>query len=237
MSGQRTKRGFDHVDTWIFDLDNTLYPASTRLFDQIDEKMGAFIMDLLSVDKTEARRIQKGFFYEHGTTLRGLMTEHGVQPKDFLSFVHDIDHSAIVADDRLCSGLTRLPGRKFIFTNGTVAHAERVMDRIGIIACFDGIFDIEAANYLPKPDLTSYSLMLESHAIEAAGAAMFEDISRNLEPCHELGMTTVLVTSPDNEDSRLLSAKYGHTETSPHIDHVTNDLATFIHAIADQRTR
>ncbi|WP_342640159.1 pyrimidine 5'-nucleotidase [Rhodoligotrophos ferricapiens] len=222
------RRGFDHVDTWIFDLDNTLYPASCRLFDQIDVKMATFIMDFLKVDHAEARRIQKGFLYEHGTTLRGLMLEHGVKPEDFLSFVHDIDHSAVVADEALCAALTRLPGRKYIFTNGTVAHAERVMARIGIGGCFDDIFDIEAAGYLPKPNIESYRLMLERHGIEAPRSAMFEDISRNLEPCHRLGMTTVLVTSPDNDDSAAIASHSGHGPEAAHIDYITDDLPAFI---------
>ncbi|WP_137388846.1 pyrimidine 5'-nucleotidase [Rhodoligotrophos defluvii] len=236
MNGQGQRRGFHHVSTWIFDLDNTLYPASCRLFDQIDVKMAAFIMDLLQVDHAEARRIQKGFFYEHGTTLRGLMLEHGVKPEDFLSFVHDIDHSAVVADERLCAALTGLPGRKYIFTNGTVAHAEKVMARIGIAGCFDDIFDIEAAEYLPKPNIESYRMMLKRHGLEPTRAAMFEDISRNLGPCHQLGMTTVLVTSPDNEDSAAIASRSGHGSDAPHIDYVTDDLSGFIDEIVRWRS-
>jgi len=222
------KRGFDQTETWIFDLDNTLYPASCRLFDQIDVKMAAFIMDLLKVNHAEARRLQKGFLYEHGTTLRGLMMEYGVQPAEFLSFVHDIDHSAITANAELGSALKQLPGRRFIFTNGTVKHAENVMAKIGILDCFEDIFDIEAADYLPKPHIDSYHAMLARHGIDGARSAMFEDISRNLEPCHRLGMTTVLVTDTENEDSAVIASRSGMGPDAPHIDHVTDSLPTFL---------
>ncbi len=120
-------RGFGHIDTWVFDLDNTLYPASCRLFDQIDVKIGAFVSQLLKVDKTEAQLVQKSMFYKYGTTLRGLMIEHDVKPEDFLDFVHDIDHAPVACDPGLDEALHALPGRKLIFTNGTVAHAEKVL--------------------------------------------------------------------------------------------------------------
>jgi putative hydrolase of the HAD superfamily len=231
----RAKRGFDQTENWIFDLDNTLYPASCRLFDQIDVKMAAFIMELLKVDHAEARRLQKGFLYEHGTTLRGLMMEYGVQPAEFLSFVHDIDHSAITANEELGRALRQLPGRRFIFTNGTVQHAENVMARIGILDCFDDIFDIEAADYLPKPHIESYHAMLKRHGIEAERSAMFEDISRNLEPCHRLGMTTVLITSSDNEDSAAIASRTGLGPDAPHIDHVTDNLPEFLAQLLELR--
>jgi putative hydrolase of the HAD superfamily len=124
--------GFHHVETWIFDLDNTLYPASCRLFDQIDVRMGEFISNLFEVDKVEARRIQKDYFYKYGTTLRGLMEEHKIDPDAFLDYVHDIDHTPIPANAKLAAHLEELPGRKLVFTNGTVRHAENVMHRIGV---------------------------------------------------------------------------------------------------------
>ncbi|QPC43833.1 pyrimidine 5'-nucleotidase [Kaustia mangrovi] len=223
---------FHEVETWIFDLDNTLYPANCRLFDQIDERMGAFIAERLSVDRAEARRIQKTFFFEHGTTLRGLMTVHDVEPADFLSFVHDIDHSPVTANEALSAELARLPGRKLIYTNGTVAHAECVLDRLGVGGHFDDIFDIQAANYLPKPEMDAYRRFIAHAGIDARRAAMFEDIARNLEAPHALGMTTVLVRSDDNEDSALIGRLNGDSEAEPHVHHVTDDLAGFLGAIA-----
>jgi putative hydrolase of the HAD superfamily len=226
-----TQRSFDHIDTWIFDLDNTLYPASCRLFDQIDDRMGAFISDLLDVDRTEARRIQKQFFYEHGTTLRGLMTEHGVDPDRFLDYVHDIDHTPVPANPALASAIERLPGRKLVFTNGTVAHAEKVMARLGVTGHFHGIFDIVHADYIPKPALGPYEKFARDHAIEPSRAAMFEDIARNLEVPHRLGMTTVLVCHASNEDAEILNRRHGGGDPE-FVDYVTEDLAGFLDGLA-----
>jgi putative hydrolase of the HAD superfamily len=222
-------RAFDHVETWVFDLDNTLYPSSCRLFDQIDVRMGTFISQLLKVDRVEAKRIQKQFFYEHGTTLRGLMTVHGIDPDEFLDFVHDIDHSPIPADAALADALQALPGRKLVFTNGTVAHADKVLARLGLGGHFSGIFDIVHADYIPKPALGPYQKFLRDHAVEAARAAMFEDIARNLEVPHRLGMTTVLVIHPGNEDAEIMNSQDagGHD----HVHHRTSDLAGFLQAI------
>lgn len=228
---ERAGPGFDAVETWIFDLDNTLYPASCRLFDQIDERMGAFISDLLRVDRVEARRVQKQFFYEHGTTLRGLMTVHGIDPVAFLDFVHDIDHSPVCENRALARALESLPGRKLVFTNGTVAHAERVMDRLGVRSHFAGIFDIVHSDYIPKPSMGPYEKFVREHGIDARRAAMFEDIARNLEVPARLGMTTVLVTAEANEDGNLINARHGDTEAG-YIHHVTDDLAGFLGGLA-----
>lgn len=235
MSGEGSKQGgFDHIDTWIFDLDNTLYPAGCRLFDQIDVRMGAFISELLSIDHTEARRIQKHYFFEHGTTMRGLMTEHGVNPDDFLSFVHDIDHSPVPENPRLNAALEALPGRKLVFTNGTVEHAENVMGRLGVTAHFDAIFDIKAAEYIPKPRMVSYEMFIERDKVNPRTSAMFEDIIRNLEPSHELGMTTVLVHDPDNDDGALINRLNGDAHDEAHVHHVTDDLAEFLDGMVKQ---
>jgi putative hydrolase of the HAD superfamily len=223
------KRGFGEVETWIFDLDNTLYPASCRLFDQIDLRMGTFIAELLGVDRAAAKAVQKDYFYRYGTTLRGLMLEHDVPPDAFLDYVHDIDHSPIPADEPLARALETLPGRKLIFTNGTVAHAEKVLARLGVGGHFTGIFDIVHSEFIPKPQLEPYEKFVAVHAIEPQRAAMFEDIARNLEIPHRLGMTTVLVTCPDNADSNLLNAQAG--STMHHVDHVTEDLAGFLSRI------
>lgn len=230
-------RGFAHVDTWVFDLDNTLYPASCRLFDQIDVKMGEFVSRLLGVEYAEAKRLQKDLFYRHGTTLRGLMVEHGVNPDGFLDYVHDIDHSPVLRDDALDEALHALPGRKLIFTNGTVAHAEKVLARLGITHHFGDIFDIVHADFVPKPQIGPYRKFVSRTGIRAETSAMFEDIARNLEAPHELGMTTVLVVSPENRDAEKLNGAGGGA-VQEHVHHVTGDLASFLRQVmASRHTR
>lgn len=225
-------RGFDHIETWIFDLDNTLYPASCRLFDQIDERIGAFVSRRLGIGGEEARRIQKQFYHEYGTTLRGLMEKHQVEPLEFLDFVHDIDHSPVAADNILDEVLHRLPGRKLVYTNGSVRHAEKVLDRLGVTHHFGDIFDIVHAEYIPKPAIEPYRKFVAKTGIAPERSAMFEDIARNLEAPHALGMTTVLVTSPDNEDSAILNAAQ---KDAAHVHHVTENLPAFLAGIVLER--
>jgi putative hydrolase of the HAD superfamily len=224
-------RGFDHIETWVFDLDNTLYPASCRLFDQIDEKIGAFVAARLNVDTIEAHRLQKSFYREYGTTLRGLMEKHQVEPLEFLEFVHDIDHSPVVPDAYLDDVLHRLPGRKLVFTNGSVRHAEKVLDRIGITHHFGDIFDIVHAEYIPKPAIEPYRKFIARTGITPERSAMFEDIARNLEAPHVLGMTTVLVTSPDNGAAGELGTE--PAAEAAHVHHVTDNLPVFLARLAD----
>ena len=149
-------RPFAIVDAWIFDLDNTLYPRHTNLFGQVDRRIRDYVQRLLSVDAEEAHRIQKDYYRRYGTTLRGLMEEHGIAPDDFLEYVHDIDHSPVEPDPRLAAAIERLPGRKFILTNGSRAHAEKVAERLGITDHFEDIFDIVRAELLPKPNRETY---------------------------------------------------------------------------------
>jgi putative hydrolase of the HAD superfamily len=228
---------FSHVETWIFDLDNTLYPPRSNLFDQVDQRMGAFISTLLGVEREEARRIQKAYYRDYGTTLRGLMAEHGIDPHEFLDFVHDIDHSPIAPDPALGGALSLLPGRKFVLTNGSRAHAESVLSRLGIAEQFEDLFDIVAAAFEPKPAAAPYERFLGRFGIAADRAAMFEDLPRNLEIPHALGMRTVLVVgeTADGPDSRQ------HWETdrsdAPHIEHVTDDLADFLVTLAEGFSR
>jgi len=229
-------RGFDHVDTWVFDLDNTLYPASCRLFDQIDVKMGEFVSRLLNVEYVEAKRRQKELFYKYGTTLRGLMVEHGVTPDGFLDYVHDIDHTPVPPNAALDAALHALPGRKLIFTNGTVAHAEKVMARIGITHHFGDIFDIVHSDFIPKPEMEPYQKFVAATGITPETSAMFEDIARNLEAPHALGMTTVLVVSADNRDAQHLNATTGGAGR-PHVHHVTDDLADFLGGLVKVRQK
>lgn len=190
---------FAHVRDWIFDLDNCLYPASTRLFDLIDQRMGGYIERLLGCDPVEARRVQKSHFHEHGTTLAGLMAEHDVDPHHFLGDVHDIALDRIAPDDRLAAGLARLPGRKFVFTNADAPYAHRVLAAIGVGGHFDGLHDIHASELKPKPDPHGYALLCQRFAIDPARALMVEDMAGNLRSAKALGMTTVWV---DNGSER-----------------------------------
>ncbi len=186
------------VEAWIFDLDNTLYPASANLFSQIDRRMKAYISATLGLPTDKAFALQKRYYHEHGTTLRGLMLNHSVDPDAFLNFVHDIDHSALAPDPALHDVLTRLPGRKFIYTNGSARHATCVMDRLGVAGHFAGIFDIRASGYIPKPDPQAYVDLIARHAIAPMRAVMFEDSHKNLKPAADLGMATVWIRHAGN---------------------------------------
>jgi putative hydrolase of the HAD superfamily len=213
---------FANVDTWIFDLDNTLYHPRANLFAQIDERMGTFIMNLVGCDAVEARHIQKRFFHDHGTTLRGLMDGHGVEPSEFLAFVHDIDMDVLSVDARLADGLARLPGRKLVFTNADTPYAEKVLARLGIDHVFEAIHDIHAMNYRPKPEPASYAAMCAALYVDPARALFVEDMARNLAPAKALGMTTVWV------DNGAESGAYGadHAAIDHRIDDVTDWLAS-----------
>lgn len=189
------------IDCWIFDLDNSLYPASTNLFELIDIRMGEYIAKRLGCTREEARVVQKGFFRDHGTTLAGLMREHGVEPRDFLDYVHDIDFARLTADPRVVAALDRLPGRKFVFTNGDETYARRVLDRLGLANAFDGVHDIHAMDYVPKPDPRAYAAMCGRHGIEPTCALFAEDMARNLVPAKQLGMTTVWVDNGSEQAS------------------------------------
>lgn len=190
---------FAHVRDWIFDLDNCLYPASTGLFDLIDERMGAYIQRLLDCDPAEARRVQKAHFHAHGTTLAGLMAEHSVDPHHFLDDVHAIALDRVSRDERLARGLGRLPGRKFVFTNGDAPYARRVLEAIGVHRHFDELHDIHASELRPKPDPHGYKLMCERFGIDPRHAVLVEDMAQNLKPAKALGMMTVWV---DNGSER-----------------------------------
>jgi putative hydrolase of the HAD superfamily len=190
---------FSHVRDWIFDLDNCLYPASTGLFDLIDERMGAYIERLLGCGPEEAKRVQKAHFHEHGTTLAGLMKEQGVDPHHFLEDVHDISLDKLQSNGWLSELLPRLPGRRFVFTNGDAPYARRVLSRIGIDRHFDDVHDIHANNYRPKPDPRGYQLLCERFAIDPEHALLVDDMVQNLAPAKALGMTTIWV---DNGSER-----------------------------------
>ena len=218
---------FARVDEWVFDLDNTLYPAHTDLFAQVDEKIRDYVQRLLGSSPEDAQRLQKDYYRRYGTTLRGLMIEHGATPDAFLEYVHDIDHSVVEPDPALGAAIERLPGRKFIMTNGTRAHAEKVAARLGITRHFTDIFDIVAADLLPKPHRETYDKFLLGAGIEPARAAMFEDLSRNLAVPHALGMATVLVV-PHGAREVLRESWEMEGREDGHVDWVTDDLAAFL---------
>jgi len=222
--------GFAAVDTWVFDLDNTLYPAHTNLFGQIDVRIRAFVERLLALGAEEAHALQKDYYRRYGTTLRGLMIEHGVSPDAFLEYVHDIDHSVVVPDPRLADALRRLPGRRFIMTNGSVAHATAVATRLGIVEHFEGIFDIVAAGHDPKPQLSSYERFWLAHAVAPERSAMFEDLARNLAVPHARGMRTVLIV-PDGTREVFREDWELEGGAAPHVEHVTDDLAGFLDSV------
>lgn len=184
---------FAGTETWVFDLDNTLYPASTNLFAQIDVRMKAFIAGALGLSPEDAFKLQKQYYRMYGTSLRGLILHHDVDPDAFLDYVHDIDHSVLNADPRLEALLAALPGRKLIYTNGSAYHAESVMKRLGVAHHFEDIFDIRAGLLIPKPDPAGYAAMIAKHAVTPAKAVMFEDSHKNLGPAAALGMKTVWV--------------------------------------------
>ncbi len=208
------------ITSWIFDLDNTLYPATTGLFSQVEERIGLYVQRLLNLEKEEARSLQKRYFREHSTTLNGLIAHHGIDPHDFLQFVHDIDRSAIMPDQRLNRALENLEGRKFIFTNGSVNHASAIMERLGIAEHFTDIFDIVAANFVPKPARVSYEALLSRHGIAPQETIMIDDMARNLEPAAALGMTTLWIRT--NVDWANPSS------STDHIHHVADDLCDWL---------
>src|SRR6188768_3519761 len=188
-----TPRVFAHVETWVFDLDNTLYPHHVNLWQQVDVRIRDYIADFLKISHEEAFRLQKDYYKRYGTSMRGLMTEHGMKPDDFLDFVHQIDHSPLEPNPALGSALESLSGRKLILTNGTRKHADAVMRRLDIHGHFEDVFDIVAAELEPKPLAQTYDRFLARHGVDPARAAMFEDLARNLAVPHALGMATVLV--------------------------------------------
>jgi putative hydrolase of the HAD superfamily len=214
---------FSHIREWIFDLDNCLYPASSGLFELIDQRMGAYIQRLLSCDPTEARRVQKAHFHAHGTTLAGLMQEHDVDPHDFLEDVHAVELDRVQSDERLARLLPRLPGRRFVFTNGDAPYARRVLDKIGLAGHFDELHDIHASQYRPKPDPHGYRLLCERFGIDSREALLADDMAQNLAPAKALGMTTVWV---DNGSERG-----NHQFDESIVDHRIVDVGEWLESI------
>lgn len=226
-------RSFAHVDTWIFDLDNTLYSHEAQVWPQVGQRITQFVARMFDLDDVAARVLQKKYYHSHGTTLRGLMDEHGMDPAGYLDFVHDVDLSLLPPNELLAAAIAALPGQKLIFTNGSARHAENICRKLGVDGHFSGYFDILAADFVPKPERGAYQMLLAQYGVDPGRAAFFEDMARNLEPAHTLGMTTALVlpATPDPYREPFEQAR----EELAHIDHITDDLTRFLQQIVSGR--
>jgi putative hydrolase of the HAD superfamily len=229
-SSRPTPPDFGGIETWVFDLDNTLYPHHLNLWQQVDDRIRAYIAGFLKVPHDQAFRIQKDYYKRYGTTMRGLMTEHGMKPDDYLEFVHQIDHSPLEPNPALGSAIEKLPGRKLILTNGTRKHADAVMKKLAVHEHFEDIFDIVAAELEPKPSKRTYERFLKLHNVDPHKAAMFEDLARNLEAPHALGMVTVLVV-PEAQREVFREGWELEGRDAAHVDYLTDDLAGFLEKI------
>jgi len=220
------------IKTWIFDLDNTLYPPEENIFSQIDQKMTSFIADNLKISNEEAFNIQKQNFIDHGTTLAGFMNSGNdkIDPDKFLEFVHDINLNSLQEDNDLRKILLLLPGKKYIFTNGTKKHAENVLKKLNLENIFQSIFGIKEANYLPKPNLETYNLFLKTYNIDPKTSIMFEDMGRNLIPAKELGMKTVLLERKlPNKNNSDQEDKYKDLWNDNYdADYIIDDIVKFL---------
>ncbi|MBC7668495.1 pyrimidine 5'-nucleotidase [Caulobacter sp. DWR2-3-1b2] len=204
------------IDTWLFDLDNTLYPAESEYMALIEGKMTDFMARETGLPREEARAIQKRYYHEHGTTLAGLMAHHGVEPKAFLDEVHDVAMDRLTPDPVLRDAIDALPGRRLVFTNGSLGHAARVLKHLGLDHLFEDTFAIETADYLPKPAMATFEKIIAHHVFDPKTTAFFEDSEKNLAPAALLGMTTVLVGG------------HAAASTADFVQHRTNDLAGFL---------
>lgn len=221
------KSQFSSVSNWIFDLDNTLYPRHTNLFAQIDHKISTYVSRFLDITHDEAKKVQKGYYRDYGTTLRGLMTEHDISPDEFLEYVHDIDYSPVKPNPALGAAIENLPGRKFIFTNGDRPHAERTAEALGITDHFEDIFDIVWGDLVPKPNISVYEKLIAQTGISASETAMFEDLAKNLKAPDQLGMQTVLIV-PDGMRDVFHEDWEAEGRDAPYVHHITDDLVGFL---------
>lgn len=208
------KSAFQHVTTWVFDLDNTLYPPACRLFDQIEVRMTDWVMQALGVSRDRADHLRAHYWQLYGTTLAGLMHEHQIDPGPYLHEVHDIDFSVLPPDPELAARLADLPGRRIVYTNGSAPYAHRVLEARGLSGLFDAVYGIEDAGFRPKPDRAAFECVFAADGLAPTRAAMFEDDPRNLAAPHQMGLQTVLV-APE-------------AQPAPHIHHHTDNLAAFL---------
>lgn len=227
---EKIQRSFAHIETWVFDLDNTLYPHHVNLWQQVDVRIREYVSRYFGITPEEAFKIQKEYYRDYGTTMRGMMTKHSISADEYLEYVHQIDHSPLEPNPALGAAIEALPGRKLILTNGTVAHASKVLERLEIHDRFEAVFDIIAADLEPKPALQTYRRFLDVHGVDPAKAAMFEDLARNLAVPHDLGMTTVLVV-PDGTQDVVREAWELEGRDAAHVDWVTDNLAGFLATI------
>jgi putative hydrolase of the HAD superfamily len=218
---------FARVDTWVFDLDNTLYPPDSDLWPRIDQRITHYLANLFGIDGLSARALQKYYYLRYGTTLKGLMDEHAVDAAGFLAFVHDIDRSGLAPNALLGEALSALPGRRLVLTNGSREHALRTLEQLGIHGHFEDIFDIVAGELIPKPEAAAFERFFARHGVDPRRAAMFEDIERNLLVPHERGMATVLVVPKAGQHDHREAVEQTSGK-SPHVDFVTSDLGAFL---------
>ncbi len=216
---------FAHIDTWIFDLDNTLYPARANLFALIDAKMTDYVARLLDLDAVAARRVQKQHFLNHGTTLAGLMAEHEIDPADFLTYVHDIEMDVLEENAPLAAALAKLPGRKLVFTNGDKPYALKVLDRLGLGASFEAVHDIHAMDLVPKPAASAYAGLCAAFGIDPTRALFVEDMARNLKPAKAIGMTTVWVDNGSEQD---------HDRDRAYVDVRVTDVTAWLESLLEE---
>ena len=218
-----------HVRNWIFDLDNTLYPASANLFARIDARMTAYVARTLGIAEADAYRIQKDYFLRHGTTLAGLMADHDVDPHAFLAEVHDIEMDVLEEDAPLAAALARLPGRKLVFTNGDTPYALKVLDRLGLATSFEAIHDIHAMALVPKPDPSAYAGLCAAFDLDPGQSLFVEDMARNLAPAKAIGMTTVWVDNGSEQGG----SEQGRDDARDYIDFTVHDLSSWLHDILE----
>lgn len=218
-----------HVTDWVFDLDNTLYPRTCDLFAQVDRLITQYVMQVTGLEHEPARVLQKQHYHDHGTTLNGLMHTHDIDPDHYLTAVHDIDYSPVLPHPDLVATIRALPGRKYIFTNADNGHAEAVLARLGAADLFDGMFDIKAAGYQPKPARVAYELCFAELGINPAKAVMFDDLEKNLKVPHDMGVSTVhVVPDPDFAHAQVDNWELSRADHHDHIHHVTSDLLHFL---------